>query len=39
MNLFGQRKKDSGSAVFSEKVFLLWGIAKNYKMYWGLQVV
>ena len=32
-------KKTAGKAVFSEKVFLLWGIAKNYKMYWGLQVV
>ena len=31
------RKSQRGSWLFQEKVFrFLWGVAKNYIMYWGV---
>ena len=38
-NFLYVKKTVSKTAFFREGISFLWGIAKNYIMYWGLQVV
>ena len=38
-NFLYVKKTVSKTVFFREGISFLWGIAKNYIMYWGLQVV